>query len=504
MPDSDERKLAVVAADYLLSRKEDLIYTFRGKKRRNNFMEETEERETLCHRSVLTHEQIMILAGRISPAHSGGGKVPDAGSAEAAYKEEIFVRLFPYNYALAKAHDFRILADVINEPGYHYWVHSWNIMEIPSLSIYIAAHNHGLISRDYMYKMAFEGNPLDKSLECVSNVMQYITEHDRQRQVRGYEWKWGWAERKRMDSVKQILLHAPSEELSEKDQACLEIAKQLYTDMSALVMEAELTRGDTETEFSPYVYGLKRVYGAAYFVRILAALGKETLERSTYFSGSYTYGRRQKVSKKNSLSHLLQVCMPDVNDNADTLRSYLNGTDISEARLIEAAMYAPEWIDIVGAYLGWDGFTAGCYYFMAHMNEMFDDKRKAMIARYTPLEVDELNAGAFDKKWFTEVYEKLGDQRFQLIYKAAKYISDGAKHIRARKYADAALGKYEEEKLFAEIEQRETKISSWRSGFCRLKRRHRSKTGICFCRNSKRKVSSLAPSGVQARRLQLR
>ena len=135
-----------------------------------------------------------------------------------------------------------------------------------------------------------------------------------------------------MDSVKQILLHAPSGNLTEKDQTCLEIAKKLYTDMSALVMEAELTRGDTETEFSPYVYGLKRVYGAAYFVRILAALGKETLERSTYFSGSYSYGRRQKVSKKNSLSHLLQVCMPAVNDNADTLRSCLEGTDISEAR----------------------------------------------------------------------------------------------------------------------------------------------------------------------------
>jgi hypothetical protein len=26
----------------------------------------------------------------------------------------------------------------------------------------------------------------------------------------------------------------------------------------------------------------------------------------------------------------------------------------------------------VGDYLGWDGFTAGCYYFMAHMNESFE------------------------------------------------------------------------------------------------------------------------------------
>ena len=149
--------------------------------------------------------------------------------------------------------------------------------------------------------------------------------------------------------------------------------------------------------------------------------------------------------------------MPDANDSAETLKAYLIGTDISDARLIEAAMYSPEWIDIVGEYLGWDGFTAGCYYFMAHMNESFDDKRKAMIARFTPLEVDELNDGAFDRTWFTEVYDRLGDKRFQLIYKAAKYISDGAKHTRARKYADAALGKYDEPELMAEIEAKRNK-----------------------------------------------
>lgn len=149
--------------------------------------------------------------------------------------------------------------------------------------------------------------------------------------------------------------------------------------------------------------------------------------------------------------------MPDANDSAETLKAYLTGTDISDARLIEAAMYSPEWIDIVGEYLGWDGFTAGCYYFMAHMNESFDDKRKAMIARFTPLEVDELNDGAFDRTWFTEVYDRLGDKRFQLIYKAAKYISDGAKHTRARKYADAALGKYDEPELMAEIEAKRNK-----------------------------------------------
>ena len=57
------------------------------------------------------------------------------------------------------------------------------------------------------------------------------------------------------------------------------------------------------------------------------------------------------MSKKNSLSHLLQACLPDVNDSAQTLGAHLKGTDISEARLVEAAMYSPEWIDIVGDYL---------------------------------------------------------------------------------------------------------------------------------------------------------
>lgn len=78
---------------------------------------------------------------------------------------------------------------------------------------------------------------------------------------------------------------------------------------------------------------------------------------------------------------------------------------------------------------------------MAHMNERFDDKKKAMIARYTPLSPEELNNGAFDLNWFEEAYSLLGKERFDRLYDAAKYISDGSKHARARKYADAALGR---------------------------------------------------------------
>lgn len=451
VPDSEKMKLAIVAADYLLGRSDELIYTFGGNKGGSSISGDDAK---VYHRSVLTNEQIMIITRWL--AIDGDSDILDVkeDSDEARQNEEDFRHLFPYNYALAKCHNFNIPSDVVNDRDSYYWVHTGSVMPVPGLLNYIAAYSRGIISRDYMYKMAFEGNSLDRSLKCVSDVMRFITERNRKVQTRGYEW--GYTERERLRSVRQILLHSPEGEFSETDEKMLDIAKKLYTDMSELVLAAELTRGDTETEFSPYIYGLTRIFGAEYFVRILSALGKETLERSTYFNTGYYYNR-QNVSKKNSMSHLLQACVPDANDSAETLKAYLTGTDISDARLIEAAMYSPEWIDIVGEYLGWDGFTAGCYYFMAHMNESFDDKRKAMIARFTPLEVDELNDGAFDRTWFTEVYDRLGDKRFQLIYKAAKYISDGAKHTRARKYADAALGKYDEAELMAEIEAKRNK-----------------------------------------------
>lgn len=248
--------------------------------------------------------------------------------------------------------------------------------------------------------------------------------------------------------------------ITEKDIFRLTTAEECYEKISFLVLDTELVRGDTETMFSNRIFSLERIYGAKYFVRILSALGKETLIRSGYFN---YYSGRNNVSKQESLSHLLQCCIPDMRDGespqeqSKLLKSLLKGTDITDTRLIEAAMYSPEWIEIVGEYLGWSGFMSCCYYFMAHMNEHFDDKRMAMIAKYTPLSSEELNDGAFDLKWFTEVYNELGHKHFDTIYKAAKYISDGSKHSRARKYADAAIGKLDQMTTEEQIKDKRNK-----------------------------------------------
>lgn len=228
---------------------------------------------------------------------------------------------------------------------------------------------------------------------------------------------------------------------------CHQVAQRLLD----AVLRKELLRGDSMTEYSRAITGIQNLSGGEYFVRILSALGNDPLDRNTYYY-VHTGG-----SKRENLSHLLAHCAPAPEDSAQSLAKLLQGTDITKKRLVEAALYSPDWIDIIGEYLGFTGFKSACYYFMAHMNEQFDEQKKAIIARFTPLTDDELNMGAFDMDWFRSAYEQLGEKDFELIYDAAKYISDGSKHTRARKFADAALGKLAVVDTEAEIKEKRNK-----------------------------------------------
>lgn len=300
---------------------------------------------------------------------------------------------------------------------------------------YIKAAFNGVISVDFMYKMFFEKKYkyyyteetfLGKALDYVSLVYAGIREYNApvctksRRSVLAANY------------LKSFIGKNAPKEYTDTDKKLIGFTEKIYDTLIEEVVGTELKRGDTETKYTADIGKLNRIYGADKLAAILSALGSETLDRRSYYT---------KKTKKESLSHLLAVCLPLPEDNADTLRKAAEGTDITEKRLIEAAMYSPEWLPIVGEYLGWEGFTSACYYFIAHMNERFDDKRKAVIAKYTPLTDEELNEGAFDINWFKSAYENLGKKRFDMIYDAAKYISDGAKHSRARKYADAVLGK---------------------------------------------------------------
>lgn len=311
---------------------------------------------------------------------------------------------------------------------------------------FIRAAYGKIISEGNLYGFMFRPENLQSSLSVLSYTAAALKEEGRAVSERGYS---SWKANRFKQEANLLANKRADEELTEEDKKLLQYAANLYEKVIDEVLSVELKRGDTPTRYSSSIKGINRIYGAENLVAILSALGKETLDRSGYYYSN--------DSKKSTLSHLLGVCIPDVSDDAKKLKKLVKGTDITDERLIEAALYAPEWLDIVGEYLGWNGFKSACYYFMAHMNEQFDDRRTAMIAKYTPLSPEELHAGAFDIDWFKNAYETLGEKRFNVIYKAAKYISDGIKHSRARKYADAALNKLEIEETKSQIADKRNK-----------------------------------------------
>ncbi|MBE6544253.1 MAG: DUF4132 domain-containing protein [Ruminococcaceae bacterium] len=316
---------------------------------------------------------------------------------------------------------------------YNYSV-SYDISEfhasLVSIKDYIHGARLGIISEQQLHEYLLRPCNLSKTVELVS--LSYPLIYDKNRNVSGQRYS---AYRKiYLQNCLKTYLGEPCENGSYDDEL-LKIASGLYTKLIPIIITHELSRGDSPAKYSEYIYRVHRIYGSSYFTAIIDALGNDTLDR-TVIGG---YGS-SKI-RKQTLSHLLSVCVPDINDNALTLKNALEGKNISKKRLIEASLLSPEWIKIVGEYLEIESYESVCYYFMAHMNEKFDDKRKAMIARYTPLSEEDLNLGAFDISWFRSAYSSIDEKDFELIYDAAKYTCDGAKHSRARKFADAALGR---------------------------------------------------------------
>ena len=228
------------------------------------------------------------------------------------------------------------------------------------------------------------------------------------------------------------------------------------------IVSAELRRGDTPARHSTAVDSIARVEGIPVFVHILQALGALKFDRRRWYTG-------WDGDKTTTLSHLLRVSYPRAGETAADLKAALMGAGIAETRLIEAAMYAPQWIPLIEAHLGWRGMASGCYYFQAHMCEVPRDM-ESIIAKYTPIPIEDLQEGAFDIDWFHAAYKELGKAHFDALYEAAKYISDGAKHTRARKFADAVRGVMKLADVEKEIKAKRNKDLVMSYGLIPLKR----------------------------------
>lgn len=308
---------------------------------------------------------------------------------------------------------------------------------------FLKAYHMGLIGKDLLYQSVFDYFDLRENLQALCQIIKGEFAKTLNRAL----WQQFFG------SEMSAAVAGQAERALEKDGWCFSLIRELYQTIVPVMVDTELRRGEAETVFTPDISGITYITGIPYFVRILKALGNDTLGREAYYSWYYT----SAYSKKDVLSRLLKSCYPAREDQAQGLKEALESTGIKAERLVEAAMYAPQWVDLIEQCLGWKGLKSGCYYFMAHMNETFDDAKLAMIAKYTPLSADELQGGAFDIDWFKEAYGLLGEKNFGMLYKAAKYISDGQKHSRARKYADAASGKVTLEDLRQQIMDKRNK-----------------------------------------------
>ncbi len=222
---------------------------------------------------------------------------------------------------------------------------------------------------------------------------------------------------------------------------------QIVGSLLDTIASIEEKRGELPTVLTPLARAIERFEGAHHFCALLAALGKEKFFRGYEFASN--------DSKQAVLSHLLKACYPTKDDTPEKLSTLLKQTDIRSDRLVEAVMYAPQWAGFAETILDWPGLKCGVWFFHAHINEAFSAEKETETAVYSPISPQQFNDGAFDKDWFFRAYALLGEKRFGLLYKSAKYITTGSiQHRRSQLYVDAVLGRLDGQALRQEIAEK--------------------------------------------------
>ena len=218
------------------------------------------------------------------------------------------------------------------------------------------------------------------------------------------------------------------------------------------ILEVELTRGDKPTVASPAALSLASVCGIDDLVAILRALGK----------GNFTRGStRDNQSRETVFSHLVRCAFPHAGETPADFKAKALAAGLATERLVELAVYAPQWAPHVEHALGWDGLTEAVWWIHAHTkgtdwavdNEIRELWQADMNAR-TALSSADLLEGAVDVAWFLRVHAALGKQRWGVVYEAAKFASTGAGHARARLFADAMLGEISRKELALRVKQK--------------------------------------------------
>ena len=218
------------------------------------------------------------------------------------------------------------------------------------------------------------------------------------------------------------------------------------------ILAVELTRGDTPTAAAAPALSLASVAGVENLAAILQALGKRLLVRG--WAGD-------NRSMETVFSHLVRCCFPRPGETAEDFRRHVQVANISPDRLVELAVYAPQWAGFVEQTLGWNQLTEAVWWIHAHtkgadwtVDREIRELWQADISARTSLSAADLLEGGVDVLWFHRIHRSLGSKRWETVYDAAKFASTGAGHARARLFADAMLGDVSKRELVRRINQK--------------------------------------------------
>ena len=205
------------------------------------------------------------------------------------------------------------------------------------------------------------------------------------------------------------------------------------------LLDVELARGEMPTAASAPALSLRWAGGLEALIRILSAMGETRFVRGWTYDG---------LSKAAVFSHLVRATFPEETDTPEAFAAQVKAASISHQRLVELAVYAPQWAGHVEGALGWASLAEGAWWIHAHtkdnqwrVEEEIRDAWQAEVAERTPLSASDLLEGAVDVAWFQRVHGSLKRARWNELYAAAEFASGGAGHARARLFADAMLGR---------------------------------------------------------------
>lgn len=229
--------------------------------------------------------------------------------------------------------------------------------------------------------------------------------------------------------------------------------KPMIGEIQDKFLDIELIRGDANTVVSHFVQQFQTVYGTHRFIQTLKGLGKSGL----YANYIYSYGNAN-MTKQKLFSSLISNCYPLESDTQESFNEMMKKEKIAELRLIQAAVYAPQWQHFISSYLGWKGLDSAIWWMHAHTKtggyEAQNAKLESEVAKYSSVDIQEFKDGAVDKDWFTKAYKDLGKARWEMLYESAKYISDGNGHRRARLYSDTLAGTLKIKEVTAKVKDK--------------------------------------------------